>query len=209
LHDARLDWCDRLQQMYSGDAAPPGSWTSATAACDAVMLVVRVGTHVELLLVENEHASATPERAVALLARATPHEDDGDRARLDAAIRVAAPLVRSRIAALQAARWRADDRDRLARRLIPWVLTAARKAARAGDARLLGRLDRLVNRLALGMTAGEELALRDLVERKASLAVADLLSWSERLPANADAGDACDVQLVAGIALRRRGSMSR
>src|SRR5688572_31382394 len=56
------------------------------------------------------------------------------------------------------------------------------RSARAGDADFLQRLDQLVHRLTLGMTAGEELTLRALVEQRPSLAVRDLLSWHERLP---------------------------
>src|SRR3989441_11121466 len=89
-----------------------------------------------------------------------------DCARLERAVQRAAPLVRARLAALEDARWRASDRDRLSRRLIPWVLGAARRAARRGDGRQLARLDALVSRLALGMTAGEELLLDELLSRR-------------------------------------------
>ena len=80
-----------------------------------------------------------------------------DRVLLQQALDTAAPLIRSRLAAVQDARWRASDRDRFARRLIPWVLSAARRAARRGDGEQLTALDALVSRLASGMTAGEEL----------------------------------------------------
>src|SRR5207249_4919145 len=100
-----------------------------------------------------------------------------DRARLEQAVQRAAPLVRARLAALEDARWRASDRDRLGRRLIPWVLGAARRAAQRGDARQLSRLDALVSRLALGMTAGEELLLEQLLARRTPLSVRDVLAW--------------------------------
>ena len=122
-----------------------------------------------------------------------------DRAVLHRAVEIAAPLVRTRLAAMQDARWRATDRDRLARRLIPWALSAARRAARRGDAAQLARLDGLVSRLALGMTAGEELLLEDLLARREPLAVRDMLAWHERLPdvREDDAGIA--VELVAAL----------
>src|SRR5439155_1048897 len=81
------------------------------------------------------------------------------RAVFTRAIERAAPLVRARLGAVEAARWRAEDRDRLGRRLIPWVLAAARRAAQRREHAELARLDALVSRLALSMTAGEELLL--------------------------------------------------
>ena len=109
------------------------------------------------------------------------------------------PLIRSRLAAVQDARWRASDRDRVARRLIPWVLSAARRAARRGDGEQLTALDALVSRLAAGMTAGEELLLDDLLSRPEALLVQDLLAWHHGLP-RVDAGDVpAGVELVAAL----------
>src|SRR5207247_166463 len=79
-------------------------------------------------------------------------------------------VVRLRLAALEDARWRGAHRDRLSRRLIPWVLAAARRAATERRQSDLARLDGLVSRLAIGMTAGEELRLEDLLARRAPLA---------------------------------------
>jgi hypothetical protein len=111
----------------------------------------------------------------------------------------AAPLIRSRLAAVQDARWRASDRDRFARRLIPWVLSTARRAARRGDGQQLSALDGLVSRLASGMTAGEELLLDDLLSRQEPLLVQDLLAWHSAL-APADTGDSpIEVELVAAL----------
>src|SRR5713101_4994809 len=90
-----------------------------------------------------------------------------DRPMLERAIRRAAPLIRERLAALEDARWRGAHRDRLSRRLIPWVLAAARRAATERRHADLTRLDGLVSRLAFGMTAGEELGLEDLLARRA------------------------------------------
>src|SRR5207247_1030550 len=104
-----------------------------------------------------------------------------DPAALTRAIERAAPLVRARLGAVEAARWRAEDRDRLGRRLIPWVLAAARRAAQRREHAELARLDALISRLALGMTAGEELLLEDLLARGGPLAVRDVLAWHERL----------------------------
>ncbi|HEX9293750.1 MAG TPA: hypothetical protein VF873_08690, partial [Gemmatimonadales bacterium] len=96
-------------------------------------------------------------------------------------------------------RWRASDRDRFARRLIPWVLSAARRAARRGDGEQLTALDALVSRLASGMTAGEELLLEDLLARPQTLLVHDLLAWHHALPP-ADTGDSpSNVELVAAL----------
>jgi superfamily II DNA or RNA helicase len=196
---APLDWCDRLQALAT-HAAPPGRWAVVAGAHDAAVLTVRIGEHAEAIVVEGGVARAAPERVTALLETARRADaSTADRRPLDAALRVAAPLIRSRLTALQAARWRADDRDRLARRLIPWALTAARKAARSGDARLLGRLDQLVQRLTLGMTAGEEFALRALVERRTSLTVRDLLTWHQRLPAISGRPDAPSVELISAV----------
>src|SRR5205823_537524 len=88
----------------------------------------------------------------------------------------------ARLDATERARWRAADRDRPTRRLIPWVLAAARRAAARRRHTELARLDALVSRLALGMTAGEELLLAQLLERRAPLTVRDVLAWHERLP---------------------------
>src|SRR5439155_23205890 len=102
-------------------------------------------------------------------------------------------------AALEDAHWRAAHRDRISRRLIPWVLAAARRAATRRRHTDLARLDALVSRLALGMTAGEELLLEDLLARREPLAVRDMLAWHERLPdvREDDAGIA--VELVAAL----------
>jgi len=88
---------------------------------------------------------------------------------LERAIRRAAPLVRGRLAALEDARWRAAHRDRLSRRLIPWVLAAARRAATQRRHATSRTSMAFVSRLALGMTAGEELRLEDLLARRAPL----------------------------------------
>ncbi|PYO35558.1 MAG: hypothetical protein DMD74_06785 [Gemmatimonadetes bacterium] len=91
------------------------------------------------------------------------------------------------------------DRDRLSRRLIPWVLAEARRAARRRDAGLLERLDSLVTRLSTGMTAGEEVLLDDLLERRRPVAVRDLLAWQARLPPATTAVEGPVVQLVAAL----------
>ncbi len=111
-------------------------------------------------------------------------------------------LVRARLAAVQDARWRATDRDRLARRLIPWVLSAGRRAARRGDALQLTALDGLVSRLASGMTVGEELLLEDILARHEPLAVRDLLEWHGRLPPLGSEDVAVAVELVAALVVQ-------
>jgi hypothetical protein len=129
---------------------------------------MRIAKLVESIVVEGGTARTNPAAATRILA-AAPGADHPplplDRDRLRRAIDAAAPLIKSRLAVVQDARWRASDRDRFARRLIPWVLSAARRAARRGDGEQLQALDALVSRLALGMTAGEELLLDDLLSR--------------------------------------------
>ncbi|HZI23050.1 MAG TPA: hypothetical protein VFD76_11050, partial [Gemmatimonadales bacterium] len=202
---AGFDWCDRLQALAGGRDARSvraGSYAGVAASQRAVVLVIRLAGHAEALLITEDGARADPVRATALLERAAVAEGVSlDRAALDEAIRRAAPLVRSRLAAVEDARWRAADRNRLSRRLIPWVLTAARRAAACRRHSELGRLDALVSRLALGMTAGEELRLEDLITRRAALSVGDVLAWHEQLPPvrASEAGAGPRVELVAGL----------
>ena len=201
-----LDWCDRLQGLAAraGSPATPGTCAAVVAAESAVVLVVRLGGQVEGVVVTDVGARADPARATRLLelaAAAEPLPGPFDRAVLERAIRRAAPLVRGRVAALEDARWRSAHRDRLSRRLIPWVLAAARRAATERRHAELARLDGLVSRLALGMTAGEELLLEDLLARRAPLAVRDVLAWHERLPRVATGAEAPRVELVAAVVL--------
>jgi len=155
---------------------------------------------VEAIVVEGEAARTNPAAAARILSTVGGAEPAGvDRVLLQQAVDAAAPLIRSRLAAVQDARWRASDRDRFARRLIPWVLSSARRAARRGDGEQLSALDALVSRLASGMTAGEELLLEDLLSRREPLLVQDLLAWHRALPP-ADAGDSpINVELVAAL----------
>jgi superfamily II DNA or RNA helicase len=200
-----LDWCDRLQRFVVPPAAtaPVGAWAaigSIGGGSETVALVIRIGAAVEAVLVEGDEARADPIGAVELLERAsTAGSNRPNPELLAAAIRRAAPLVRDRLAALEAARWRAGDRDRLSRRLIPWVLSSARRAARKGDARLLASLDTLVSRLTWGMTAGEERLLEELLERRAPLALRDLLAWHAALPPVEDANRPLEVELIATL----------
>src|SRR5439155_20056205 len=142
---------------------------------------VRIANLVEAIVIEGDVARASPAAATRILAAAaTARSIPCDRDLLRQAIDVAVPLIRSRLAAVQDARWRASNRDQFARRLIPVVLSAARRAARRGDGEQLGALDALVSRLALGMTAGEELLLEVLLSRQEPLLVPDLLAWHNR-----------------------------
>ena len=202
--DAPLDWCDRLQGLTAGrrPGVSRAGWAQVQGSTRAAVLVVRIGGYADAFVVEGGSARAAPERATELLEHAAVAVDrDPDQRLLDDAIDGAAPAIRDRLRALEVARWRAEDRDRLARRLIPWVLTAARRAARQGDATRLRRLDDLVSRLTRGMTAGEELGLRELVERREPLAVRHLLAWHDRLPALEPWPDAPQVELVAALVL--------
>ena len=184
--EGRLDWCDRLAELArtEQESAPLAAYAAVAGKLSGTVLAVRIGGLVEAIVVEGDVARAGPAAATRLLADAwTALPAALDRAALQGAIATAAPLIKARLAAVQNARWRAGDRDRFARRLIPWVLSAARRAARRGDAAQLGALDALVSRLTLGMTAGEELILEDLLSRREPLAVRDLVAWHQRLPA--------------------------
>jgi superfamily II DNA or RNA helicase len=196
-----LDWCDRLAELArrATDIAPAGACAAVPGVAPATVLVVRIGALVEAVVVEGDAARTDPAVATALIASAGGDRVPLDRSRLLRATQVAAPLVRARLAAVQDARWRAGDRDRFARRLIPWVLSAARRAARRGDAAQLAALDRLVSRLALGMTSGEELLLEDLLARREPLAVSDLLAWHARLPEVRSDDAGVEVELVAAL----------
>ncbi|HEX9611674.1 MAG TPA: DEAD/DEAH box helicase, partial [Gemmatimonadales bacterium] len=182
---APFDWCDRLQDLAgrAPAAAAMGCYATVTGPDPATVLVLRLGALVETLVVRGEEVRADPVLATQLLETASLSQNRApDPSALETAIRLAGPLARARLAAVSEARWRAADRDRLARRLIPWVLTAARRAAKRGAAAELRALDGLVSRLSLGMTAGEELTLERLMTRSEPLAIADLQRWHERLP---------------------------
>jgi hypothetical protein len=198
---AALDWCDRLDELarHAGPAAATGAWAAVRGTPEATVLIVRIGGLVEAIVVEGGAARADPVAATRLLAHASTAEPAAHNAPLGRAVEVAASLVRTRLGAVQDARWRATDRDRFARRLIPWVLSASRRAARRGDARQLTALDGLVSRLASGMSAGEELLLEDILARREPLAVRDLLTWHERLAAVLDDDAGVDVELVAAL----------
>jgi len=199
--NGRLDWCDQLAPLACPpDNAPAGSCTAIRGDQPCTVLVVRIGKAVEALVVEGESARANPAAAARILAAASGAEPAVvDRSSLQRALDSAAPLIRSRLAAVQDARWRATDRDRFARRLIPWVLSAARRAARRGEGAQLGALDALVSRLSSGMTAGEELLLDDLLSRPQPLLVHDLLAWHHALPPAETEDSAISVELVAAL----------
>ena len=199
-----LDWCDRLYGLAAraGSPATPGACAAVPSAEPAIVLVVRLGGLVEGVVVTDAGARADPARATRLLEQAAAAEPAPfDRAALERGIRRAAPLLRGRLAALEDARWRAAHRDRLSRRLIPWVLAAGRRAATRRRHADLARLDALVSRLALGMSAGEELLLEELLARRGPLTVRDVLAWHERLPRLGTGAEAPQVELVAAIVL--------
>jgi len=199
--NGRLDWCDQLAPLASSACtAPVGSCAAVVGGRPETVLVVRIGKLVEAIVVAGEAARTNPAAAARILSTVGAAEPAGvDRVLLQQALDTAAPLIRSRLAAVQDARWRASDRDRFARRLIPWVLSGARRAARRGDGEQLAALDALVSRLASGMTAGEELLLEDLLSRHEPLLVQDLLAWHHALPPG-DTGDSpIKVELVAAL----------
>ena len=197
----RLDWCDQLATLASSTCgAALGGFAGVEGEESCTIIVVRIAKLVEAIVVEGNTPRTNPAAATRILAAArTKAPVDVDRTLLQQAIDAAAPLIKSRLAAVQDARWRASDRDRFARRLIPWVLSAGRRAARRGDGEQLGALDALVSRLASGMTAGEELLLEELLSRPEPLLVPDLLAWHHGLPP-ADTGDSpIEVELVAAL----------
>ncbi len=202
--NGRLDWCDQLAPLASASCtAPPGSSAAVAGDTPCTVLVVRIARLVEAIVVEGETARTNPAAAARILASvggAVPAVVD--RVLLQQALETAAPLIRSRLATVQDARWRASDRDRFARRLIPWVLSAARRAARRGDGEQLTSLDALVSRLASGMTAGEELLLEDLLSRQQPLVVQDLVAWHRNLPPVQAADSPIGVELVAALMVR-------
>jgi superfamily II DNA or RNA helicase len=203
-----LDWCDRLGELAGavGDAAPLGAWAAVRGDREATVLVVRIGGLTEAIVVEGDVARADPIAATRLLTRASRAGPAAGRGTsLRRAVEVAATLVRERLAAVQDARWRATDRDRFARRLIPWVLSAGRRAARRGDALQLTALDGLVARLASGMTAGEELLLEDILARRSPLTVRDLLVWHAGLAGLGGDEAGVDVELVAALEVSTQG----
>ena len=203
LPSGTFDWCDRLQQVAACVSPAPEGSVATVAGGPAAVVVIRLGALVDAVVVEDGQPRSDPVAATNCLevagdgANASPA--DGSARGLAAALRVAAPLLRERLAAVAAARWRMADRDRLSRRLIPWVLAEARRAARRRDAGLLESLDSLVTRLSTGMTAGEEVLLDDLLERRRPVAVRDLLAWHARLPPATAAVEGPAVQLVAAL----------
>ncbi len=202
--DGRLDWCDQLATFVRRQLPAPPAACAAVLGEPSTVLIVRIANLVEAIVVEAGVARTSPAAATRILAAAASAEPAAlDRQRLQQAIDAAAPLIRSRLAAVQDARWRASDRDRFARRLIPWVLSAARRAARRGDGAQLSALDALVSRLASGMTAGEELLLDDLLSRPEPLVVKDLLGWHQNLPPVEAGESSSDVELVAVVMVCR------
>jgi len=199
--NGRLDWCDQLGPLASwSSTAPVGCAAAVVGERAETVLVVRIGKLVEAIVVDGGSARTNPAAAARILSSATGAPPARiDRARLQQALDTGAPLIRSRIAGVQDARWRASDRDRFARRLIPWVLSAARRAARRGDGEQLSALDALVSRLASGMTAGEELMLEDLLSRPEALLVQDLLGWHNALPPVTAGDSPIKVELVATL----------
>ncbi len=202
-----FDWCDRLQGITTTLSlpAPDRSWTAIVAPERTAVLVVRIGGRVEGFVGTDAGVRADPEQAAVLLERAAraelAPEAPTHRPFLDHMLQRVGPLCRRRLDAVEAARWGAADRDRLSRRLIPWVLCAARRAAVQRRPAELRQLDELVSRLALGMTAGEELRLEDLVTRRAALSVRDVLAWHERLRPGLPPEDVAvpQVALVAAV----------
>jgi hypothetical protein len=198
---APLDWCDRLQRLTGGEAIDvSGGAAAVTADRDAGVLVFRMGADVEAIVVADGRAVADPVSATSLLELASQAPVRPlDRAAVTGLIRAALPVVRERLDAIATARWRATDRDRVGRRLVPLALAAARRAARRGEHERLGRLDTLLSRLTGGQTAGEALLLDAILTRRTPIGVRDLLAWHEGLPPLRPAPDPVRPELIAVI----------
>src|SRR5205814_9958823 len=121
-----FDWCDRLQEV-AGRAAPAAEGSIAGVASGlSTVLVIRLGTLVEAIVVEDGTPRADPVTATDALAAAA---DDATAAvpadALAATVRAVSPLVRDRLAVVAASRVRTADRGVLCWRWIPWSLSAA------------------------------------------------------------------------------------
>jgi hypothetical protein len=198
--NGRLDWCDQLEALKGDRALGNGAWAAVCGATASTVLIVRIANLVEAIVVEAGVARTSPAAVTRILHDAsTARPATVAVGAVQESIAAAAPLIKARLAAVQDARWRAGDRDRFARRLIPWVLSAARRAARRGDGDQLATLDALVSRLALGMTAGEELLLDELLSQREPLTVSDLLAWHIRLPPAQGDETTQSVELVAAL----------
>jgi hypothetical protein len=206
-----FDWCDRLDRLPPCDLGQArGVWATVAGAEPAVVLVVRLGALVEAIVVDARGAQANPARAAAYLERADHARGLAPDARvLEDAIERAGPLLRGRLSAIANARWRAGDRDRIGRRLIPWALAAARTAARRGDVAALTRLDALVTRLACGLSAGEEVLLEQLLEDTTPLSVGKLLAWHEQLPLPSATAESPRAELIAALIVTGPGAATR
>jgi hypothetical protein len=207
--EAPLDWCDRLQRLAAeGEVAvPPGAVAAVASDVAVCVLVVRLGTDVEAIVVEDGRATADAVRATALLEQAQCAAPRPlDRGALSTAVRAALPVLRERLEAIATARWRAADRDHIGRRLVPLALAAARRAARSGRPERLARLDALVSRLTGGQTAGEAHSLDALISQRKPLTAQILLDWHEALPPLDVVADAPQPELVAAVLLGDQGS---
>lgn len=208
---APLDWCDSLQRLAGGSSTPTPSASAAAviADIDACVLIVRLGADAEAIVVEGGKAASDPMRATALLDRAMHASPRPlDRASVSEAVRTALPLLRDRLRAIAAARWRSADRDRIGRRLVPLALAAARREARGGRHDRLAQIDALISRLSGGQTAGEALLLEDLVTQRRAFGIRDLLAWHRGLPPLATLPEAPQPELVAAVLLVRSGRNS-
>lgn len=196
-----FDWCDRLQALAGNEGG--GTSCAIAGSENAVLLILSIGGLTEPILVKPGGITGSPLEACRILeeaSRAVARPFDAGAVR--ASLCSAAATIRKRVSLLAASRWRAGDRDQLGRRLIPLVIVEARRAARAGDAARVGRLDLLAARLGRGMTAGEELALDSLATDLHPLTVDRLLAWSERLPTPGPRHDAPDIRLAAAVVVR-------
>jgi hypothetical protein len=201
--DGPLDWCDRLHHLARtlDRDAETGACAMVGASLEGAVVVLRLGEHVEGFASGGDGPTADSERVAWLLEQAAVASPIPlDHAALVRTLRSIAPLVRDRLAAIAAARWRGADRDRASRRLVPLVLAAARRAARSGQMERLARYDALVGRLVGGLTAGESLLLDDLLTRRDPIGVSELLAWYDRLPPRGIAGPPT-VELVAAVLL--------
>jgi superfamily II DNA or RNA helicase len=192
LDTGALDWADTLARLdRPGRRVPSGPCIGAAVAeRPAVVAVVSIShgeekDFVALVIDDDGQPRSAPRQFVKLVERASTSGEappGNHEAALAEVVESIAPLVRARLAAVRDARWRSAEHHRPGRRLLPWVMASARRAARSGDAGRLAELDRLLARLASGLTAGEERGLNNLLDGGGSITLDQLIAWNRALP---------------------------
>src|SRR6267378_3427507 len=117
--NGRLDWCDQLAPLVAV-GAPAGSCAAVAGDLPCVVLAVRIANLVEAIVVEGGVARTSPAAATRILAAAVSAGPIAvDRGLLRSAVDAAVPIIRSRLAAVRDARWRAGGRRAVDSRCAP------------------------------------------------------------------------------------------